>query len=228
MSHISRQVANIKIKLPIDLFQAGLRIAVQILELQGVKVTDYIYGWSVTAGAVTEFAGTKLLCGLDATAVSCSGFPGLGVAIDAAGDLLLVGDFSSIGQRKRAADLQQRLEKVLNSACMLAVRMAIAEQKGQKFELILCPETEEIKLLIMAPREPTKKTTIIVGADGIINTEYQGYQGMSCLEEAAQSAIELEAVGISTEVLDLTPNPGKAKPPEIAMEISDTDNVKER
>ena len=124
MSHISTQKIKGFDQVHPEVLREGLKVAAQLLALQGLAITDHIYNWS--GNKVTQFNGMALICGIAAEgAVSQHKFGGMGLAVDSNGKLALVGDFYYSNQKQRRDQLRQQLEAVLGGACYFAARAMI-------------------------------------------------------------------------------------------------------
>lgn len=148
MSHIKKEtVRGFDTVHPVVLTE-GIKVACQLLALQGVPVANFIYDWS--GNKVTEFNGMKIVCGLDAQAKASTGskFAGMGLAVDKEGKLAIVGDFYSSQQKERAKELQKQIKAVLGGACYFAARAMIAQTKGQKTEVRINNETRQLQLVV--------------------------------------------------------------------------------
>lgn len=147
MSHIKKEtVRGFDTVHPVVLTE-GIKVACQLLSLQGVKVTDHILDWS--GHKVAEFNGMKVICGLDAQgAASSHKFSGMGLAVDQNGKLAIVGDFYYDEQKKRAKELQKQLETVLGGSCYFAARAMIATAKGQKTQVKINNQTRQLQLVV--------------------------------------------------------------------------------
>ena len=147
MSHIRKEtVAGFDTVHPVVLTE-GIKVACQLLQLQGVQVTSHLFDWS--GNKVTQFGDMKVICALDAQgAASSHQFAGLGLAVDSAGKLAIVGDFYYPEQKARAAELQKQLEQVLGGACYFAARALIATAKGQKTEIRVNADTRQLQLVV--------------------------------------------------------------------------------
>ncbi len=147
MSHIKKEtVRGFDTVHPVVLGE-GIKVAAQLLALQGVQVTDHILDWS--GHKVTKFNGMKVICGLDAQgAASSHKFAGMGLAVDAQGKLAIVGDFYYTEQKQRVAELRQMVEQVLGGACYFAARAMIASAKGQRTEVKVNAQTRQLQLVV--------------------------------------------------------------------------------
>lgn len=125
----------------------GIKVACQLLSLQGIEVSDYIFDWG--GNKIKSFDGMDVICALDAQgSVSSRKFAGLGIAIDRNGKLAVIGDFYYQEQKNRRKELQIMLEKILGSASYFAMRAMIASAKGQKTEIKVNQKTCQIQLVI--------------------------------------------------------------------------------
>lgn len=147
MSHIKKEtVKGFDTVHPVVLSE-GIKVACQLLSLQGVKVTEYILDWS--GQQVKQFNGMQVICGLDAQrAASSHKFSGMGLAVDQNGKLAIVGDFYYDEQKKRAKELQKQIETVLGGACYFAARAMIAQAKGQKAQVKINQQTRQLQLVV--------------------------------------------------------------------------------
>ena len=147
MSHISKQtVKGFDAVHPMVLCE-GLKVAAQLLSLQGVAVTPHIFDWS--GSKVTQWNGMTLICGLDAQdSASSQKFAGMGLAVDSEGKLAIVGDFYYSEQKQRAKELQQQLEAVLGGSCYFAARAMIAQAKGQKASVRVDASSRQLQLVV--------------------------------------------------------------------------------
>jgi hypothetical protein len=145
MSHIRKEtVRGFDTVHPVVL-QEGIKVACQLLSLQGLRVTDHVFDWS--GRKVTEYNGMKVICGLDAQgAVSSHKFGGMGLAVDQNGKLAIVGDFYYDEQERRAQELKKMVETILGGACYFAARAMIATAKGQKIKIN--QETRQLQLVV--------------------------------------------------------------------------------
>jgi hypothetical protein len=145
MSHIRKEtVRGFDTVHPVVL-QEGIKVACQLLSLQGLRVTDHVFDWS--GRKVTEYNGMKVICGLDAQgAVSSHKFGGMGLAVDQNGKLAIVGDFYYDDQERRAQELKKMVETILGGACYFAARAMIATAKGQKIKIN--QETRQLQLVV--------------------------------------------------------------------------------
>lgn len=125
----------------------GIKVAAQVLALQGIQMTDHILDWN--GNKVNTFQSMKVICGLDVQGAASSGkFSGMGLAVDAQGKLAVVGDFYNANQQKRAQELRKMLEQVLGGACYFAARAMIATAKGQRTEVRVNQETRQLQLVV--------------------------------------------------------------------------------
>lgn len=147
MSHIKKEtVRGFDTVHPVVLAE-GIKVACQLLSLQGIKVTDHILDWS--GHKVAEFNNMKVICGLDAQgSASSHKFSGMGLAVDQNGKLAIVGDFYYDEQKKRAKELQKQIEIVLGGACYFAARAMIAQAKGQKAQVKINQQTRQLQLVV--------------------------------------------------------------------------------
>jgi hypothetical protein len=147
MSHIRKEtVRGFDTVHPVVL-QEGIKVACQLLSLQGLKVTDHVFDWS--GRKVTEYNGMKVICGLDAQgAVSSHKFGGMGLAVDQNGKLAIVGDFYYDDQERRAQELKKMVETILGGACYFAARAMIATAKGQMTQIKINQETRQLQLVV--------------------------------------------------------------------------------
>lgn len=147
MSHIKKEtVRGFDTVHPVVLTE-GIKVACQLLSLQGMKVTDHVFDWS--GRKVTQFNGTNVICALDAQAGASTGkFAGMGLAIDSNGKLAIVGDFYYDDQQRRANELKKLVETVLGGACYFAARAMIATAKGQKTQIKINTETNQLQLVV--------------------------------------------------------------------------------
>jgi len=147
MSHISKQEIKGCEKVHPAVLREGLKVAAQILALQGASITDYVFDWS--GNKVTQFNGVTLICGIAAEgAVNAHKFGGVGLAVDKDGKLAIVGDFYYNDQRSRRDQLRKQLEKVLGGACYFAARAMIARAKGQKTQVRVNQESRQLELVV--------------------------------------------------------------------------------
>lgn len=147
MSHIKQETVKGFDSVHPVVLSEGIKVASQVLALQGLQVTEFIYDWD--GRKVTQFNGLKIICGLEAKEAASSGkFAGMGLAIDASGKLAVVGDFYYADQKKQAAKLRKQLEQVLGGACYFAARALIARAKGQKTEVRVNAETRQLQLVV--------------------------------------------------------------------------------
>ncbi len=147
MSHIRKEtVRGFDTVHPVVL-QEGIKVACQLLSLQGLKVTDHVFDWS--GHKVTEYNGMNVICGLDAQgSASSHKFAGLGLAVDQKGKLAIVGDFYYSEQEQRAQELKKMIETVLGGACYFAARAMIATAKGQRTQIKINQETRQLQLVV--------------------------------------------------------------------------------
>jgi hypothetical protein len=147
MSHIRKEtVRGFDAVHPLVLSE-GIKVACQLLSLQGLKVTDHVFDWS--GNKIAQYNGMKVICGLDAQgSASSHKFAGLGLAVDQGGKLAIVGDFYYSDQQRRAKELQKQLEAVLGGACYFAARAMIAQAKGQRCEVKLDAATKQLQLVV--------------------------------------------------------------------------------
>ena len=81
MSHIKKETVRGFDTVHSVVLTEGIKVACQLLSLQGLKVTDYVFDWD--GQKVTEFKGMKVICGLDAQgSASSRKFAGMGIAVD--------------------------------------------------------------------------------------------------------------------------------------------------
>lgn len=147
MSHIKKETVKGFDTVHSVVLGEGIKVAAQLLQLQGLQVTEFVYNWN--GEKVTQFDGMKVICGIGAEgAASSHKFAGLGLAVDAQGKLAIVGDFYYAEQQKRAAELRKQLETVLGGACYFAARAMIASAKGQKTEIKVNAETRQLQLVV--------------------------------------------------------------------------------
>jgi hypothetical protein len=147
MSHIKKEtVKGFDTVHPMVLAE-GLKVAAQLLQLQGLQITNFIYDWS--GHKVTNFSGMQLICGIGAEgAASSHKFSGMGLAVDSQGKLAIVGDFYYDEQKKRASELRKMVETVLGGACYFAARAMIATAKGQKTQVKINNQTRQLQLVV--------------------------------------------------------------------------------
>lgn len=147
MSHIRKEtVRGFDTVHPVVLAE-GIKVAAQLLQLQGLQVTEHIYDWS--GRKVTQFNGMKVICGIEAKAGANTGqFAGMGLAVDQNGKLAIVGDFYYDDQQRRANELKKLVETVLGGACYFAARAMIATAKGQKTQIKINQETRQLQLVV--------------------------------------------------------------------------------
>jgi len=147
MSHIRKEtVRGFDTVHPVVLTE-GIKVAAQLLALQGVQVTDFVYDWK--GNKVQSYDGMKVICGLGAEGrVGNHKFGGLGLAVDKNGKLAVVGDFYYSEQKQRAAELRKQLEQVLGGACYFAARAMIATAKGQRTQIKINNETRQLQLVV--------------------------------------------------------------------------------
>ncbi|MEK9135169.1 MAG: hypothetical protein AAB451_02620 [Patescibacteria group bacterium] len=146
MSHISRQTVKGFDTVHPAVLGEGIKVAAQLLALQGAQVTDFVYNWS--GEKVRQYDGVKIICAIATEgAVNEHKFGGVGIGIDASGKLAIVGDFYYDDQKKRAAELKKQLEQVLGGSCYFAARALIAQAKGQKTE-IRVTEARQLQLVV--------------------------------------------------------------------------------
>jgi len=121
MSHIRKEtVRGFDAVHPLVLSE-GIKVACQLLSLQGLKVTDHVFDWS--GNKIAQYNGMKVICGLDAQgSASSHKFAGLGLAVDQGGKLAIVGDFYYSDQQRRAKELRPRarLEPLEHHAFIMA------------------------------------------------------------------------------------------------------------
>lgn len=148
MSHIKKEtVKGFSTVHPVVLTE-GLKVAAQLLALQGLQVTDYIYDWN--GNKVRSYDNMQIICGLDAQgAASQAGkFAGMGLAVDQNGKLAIVGDFYRQDQKDRAKELRKIVEQVIGGACYFAARAMIATAKGQRTEVKINNQTRQLQLVV--------------------------------------------------------------------------------
>lgn len=147
MSHIKTEtVKGFNTVHPVVLGE-GIKVAAQLLALNGLQVADFIYDWN--GNKVAKFNGMKLICGIEPKGpASSEEFAGMGLAVDGNGKLAIVGDFYYNSQKKRRAELQKMLEQILGGACYFAARALIAQAKGQKTEVLINNETRQLQLVV--------------------------------------------------------------------------------
>lgn len=134
MSHIKKETVKGFDDVHPQVLAEGIRVAGQLLALQGVKVTDHILDWG--GSKVTRFNELDVIVGLDSQGKASSGkFSGMGLAVDSEGKFAVVGDFYYDEQKKRRDELRKQLEQVLGGACYFAARAMIAQAKGKKTEI---------------------------------------------------------------------------------------------
>lgn len=147
MSHIKKEsVKGFDNVHPVVLGE-GIKVACQLLSLQGIKVTDYILDWD--GRQVKQFNGMQVICGLDVQgSASSHKFSGMGLAVDAQGKLAIVGDFYYQEQKQRRNELQKILEKVLGGSCYFAARAMISTAKGQRTDVKVNQKTRQLQLVV--------------------------------------------------------------------------------
>ena len=148
MSHIKKEtVKGFDAVHPVVLGE-GIKVAAQLLKLQGMQVTEYIYDWN--GNKVQSFDGMKVICGIGAEgAASTRGkFAGMGLAVDQNGKLAIVGDFYRQDQKDRAKELRKMVETVLGGACYFAARAMIATAKGQRTQVKINNQTRQLQLVV--------------------------------------------------------------------------------
>ena len=147
MSHIKKEVVKGFDGVHPAILAEAIKVACQLLALQGLKVTEYVFDWS--GHKVIQHEGLQVICGLDAQDGASTGkFAGMGLAVDAQGKLAIVGDFYNTQQKARATELQKLVEAVLGGACYFAARALIAQAKGQKTEVRVNTETRQLQLVV--------------------------------------------------------------------------------
>jgi hypothetical protein len=147
MSHISKQIVKGFDSVHPAVLGEGIKVAAQLLALQGSQVTDFVYNWS--GQKVSQIDGIKIICAIEAqTGASTGKFAGMGIGIDASGKLAIVGDFYYDDQKQKAAELKKRLEQVLGGACYFAARAMIATAKGQRTQIKINTETRQLQLVV--------------------------------------------------------------------------------
>lgn len=141
MSHVSSQVVKGYDKVHPVVLTEGVKVAAQMLALQGQQVTEFVYDWNWNQ--LREWKGLKVICGLGAEQGK---FRGVGLAVDKDGKFQLVGDFYGMGNHLK--DIQKAVEKVLGGACYFAARVLIAQAKGQKTEVRVNAQTKQLQLVV--------------------------------------------------------------------------------
>lgn len=146
MSHISSQtVSSLNGVHPMVLAE-GIKVACQLLALSGIQVTDFVYDWS--GNKTQSHNKVQIICALGAEgAVKDSKFGGLGLGVSD-GKLTIVGDFYYDWQKAQAKKIQAQLETVLGGACYFAARALIATAKGQKTNVTVNQETQQLQLVV--------------------------------------------------------------------------------
>lgn len=147
MSHVSSEkVSGFDTVHPAVLAE-GIKVAAQMLALEGIAVTDFFYNWS--GEKCSKFEGMKVICGIGAEgAVNSRKFGGMGLAVDKNGKLAIIGDFYYSDQKRRKAELQKKLEQVLGGACYFAARALVARAKRQTAEIVVHPQTRQLQLVV--------------------------------------------------------------------------------
>jgi len=147
MSHISKQTVKGFEKVHPAVLAEGIKVAAQLMQLQGLQITSHIFDWG--GNKVTQFDGMQVICGIDAQgSASSHKFAGMGLAIDKAGKLAIVGDFYYDEQKVRRNQLQKQLEQVLGGSCYFAARAIIARAKGQKCSVTVNNDTRQLQLTV--------------------------------------------------------------------------------
>ncbi|MFB6182138.1 MAG: hypothetical protein ABEJ24_04565 [Candidatus Magasanikbacteria bacterium] len=152
MSHI-RRTSEIDISdASPELLEQGLQIVAAMLEMQGVKVTDYFYNYDSRVSGTTK--GVEVAFGLDAEGMTRRGkFGGIGVGINKKDkSLSFLGTSEewdgSQANQQRQRKLQEQVEDLLPGAVYLAARAAQARAKGKEVEVNQNPQTGEMNLAI--------------------------------------------------------------------------------
>lgn len=147
MSHFSKQTVQGFDKVHPAVLAEGIKVAAQLMALQGLQVTDFIYDWP--GNKVTNHDGIQVIYGIDAQgSASSHKFAGMGLAVDKNGKLAIIGDFYYAEQKARRDLLQKQLEQVLGGSCYFAARAMIARAKGQKCSVTVAPETRQLQLTV--------------------------------------------------------------------------------
>ncbi|MFH1030067.1 MAG: hypothetical protein V1770_02300 [bacterium] len=147
MSHVSSEKIGGFEKVNPVVLGEGIKVAAQMLALEGIAVTDFFYNFG--GEKCSEFEGMKVICGIGTEgAVKSRKFGGMGLAVDKNGKLAIIGDFYYSEQKQRKAELQKKLEQVLGGACYFAARALVARAKGQTTEVVIHPETHKLQLVV--------------------------------------------------------------------------------
>lgn len=156
MSHIRRETVTDVTGVSPELLEQGVRIAGQLLELQGVVVRDGFYNYDTyVRGVDYHDSSNRVVLGLDPEGYGRSGkFGGLGVGIDASGKLVFLGTSEQWDGRQanqaRQTKLQHQMEQVLPGAVYLAARLALAHAQGKAAQLVPNPKTRQLALAVEA------------------------------------------------------------------------------
>ena len=151
MSHIRHETVVDVTNIPKELLEEGLKIVGMMLEMQGIKVTDYFFNFdSIVKG---ESKGIKIILGLDAEGKTFDGkFGGIGVGIDHDGKLGFLGTSESYdgsqANQERQKDLQKQVETLIGGACLIAGRMAIAQAEGKTVQIEPDHNTHQLRVVI--------------------------------------------------------------------------------
>jgi hypothetical protein len=153
MSHIKKETVIDVTGVAAELLEEGLKVVGQLLQVTGVKVTEYFYNFDALVQGSTK--GVKIILGLDPEGYGQHGrFGGIGVGIDASGKLAFLGTSEYWDGRQanqeRQSRLQQQVERLLPGAILLAARIELARASGKQTELIVNPETRQLQLVVEA------------------------------------------------------------------------------
>lgn len=147
MSHIKKETVKGFDSVHPVVLQEGLKIAAQLMAIQGHKVSEHILDWS--GSKVTKFNGMQIVVGLDADgAANSKKFAGMGLCVDSNGKLATCGDFYYDEQKTKAKELLAEVTKLLGGACYFAARAMIAAAKGQKTEIKVDQNSGQLQLVV--------------------------------------------------------------------------------
>ncbi len=147
MSHIRKETITGFDSVHPVILKEGIKIACELLSLQGIKISNYILDWH--GNKVTTSKDLDIIFGLDTHGSAKSKvFAGMGIAIDEQKKLTFVGDFYYQSQKNHASKLQEQLKKILGGACYFAARALMAKAEGRKIEIKINQNTKQLQLVV--------------------------------------------------------------------------------
>lgn len=179
----------------IDILNKALEVLT--LEEDNLEIRDYIEDYY--GGKHTTWEGNKIIGAIFSRELQ----KGVGVSIDKQGHLIFV-----------SHDRGQALEKVktgIEQTYKLIVLITALQKMGYEISML----QEEKKITIFEGNLARHKITVSIDDKGKVTTDFDGFAGRACFDEAQKIIDLLRKAGVNIDVQKMQPKPeSQIEPPE--------------